>query len=72
MVAGDTFRAGAIEQLEEWSKRVGCMFVKGKENSDPSSVIYDGVSKALEEECDVILIDTAGRLQNNVEQEKTE
>lgn len=66
MVAGDTFRAGAIEQLEEWSKRVGCSFVKGKEGSDPSSVIYDGVKKAKEDNIDVILVDTAGRLQNKV------
>ena len=66
MVAGDTFRAGAIEQLEEWSKRVNCSFVKGKEESDPSSVIYDGVKKAIDESIDVILIDTAGRLQNKV------
>ncbi len=66
MVAGDTFRAGAIEQLEEWSKKVNCSFVKGKEGADPSSVIYDGISKAKEENIDVILIDTAGRLQNKV------
>lgn len=66
MVAGDTFRAGATEQLLEWSKRVGCLFVSGKEGSDPSSVIYDGISKAKKENVDVILIDTAGRLQNKV------
>ncbi len=66
MVAGDTFRAGATPQLEEWSKKVGCSFVKGEEGSDPSSVIYDGVKKAKEEGIDVILIDTAGRLQNKV------
>ena len=66
MVAGDTFRAGAIEQLEEWSKRVDCPFVRGKEGSDPCSVIYDGVKKAKEENIDVILIDTAGRLQNKI------
>lgn len=66
MVAGDTFRAGAIEQLEEWSKRVNCTCVKGKIDSDPSSVIYDGIKKAQEENVDVILIDTAGRLQNKV------
>ena len=66
MVAGDTFRAGAIEQLEEWSRRVGCTCVKGSEGSDPSSVIYDGIEKAKEENADVILIDTAGRLQNKV------
>ncbi len=66
MIAGDTFRAGATSQLEEWSKRVGCSFVKGEEGSDPSSVIYDGVKKAKEDNIDVILIDTAGRLQNKV------
>ena len=66
MIAGDTFRAGAIEQLEEWSKKVGTSFVKGKEGSDPSSVIYDGLLKAKEENIDVVLIDTAGRLQNKV------
>ena len=66
MIAGDTFRAGAIEQLEEWSKKVGCSFVKGNEGSDPSSVIYDGVTKAKEENIDVILVDTAGRLQNKI------
>ncbi len=66
MVAGDTFRAGAIEQLEEWSRRVDCKFVKGKEGSDPSSVIYDGITKAKSENIDVILVDTAGRLQNKV------
>ena len=66
MVAGDTFRAGAVEQLDEWAKRVGCTCVKGEDNSDPSSVIYDGIKKAEEEEADVILIDTAGRLQNKI------
>lgn len=60
------FRAGATEQLEEWSRRVNCSFVKGKEGSDPSSVIYDGIKKAQEENIDVILVDTAGRLQNKV------
>ena len=66
MIAGDTFRAGATEQLEECSRRVNCSFVKGKEGSDPSSVIYDGIKKAQEENIDVILVDTAGRLQNKV------
>ena len=63
LVAGDTFRAGAIEQLEEWAKRVGCDILK-KENSDPSSVIYDAMTRAKEENYDVVLVDTAGRLQN--------
>ena len=66
MIAGDTFRAGATEQLVEWGKRVDCDVIIGKENSDPSSVIYDGINKALEKNIDVVLVDTAGRLQNKV------
>ncbi len=65
MVAGDTFRAGAIEQLDEWAQNIGCEIVS-KENADPVSVMYDGVNKAKEENYDVVLIDTAGRLQNKV------
>ena len=65
MVAGDTFRAGATEQLIEWSKRVGCDIVY-KENADPVSVMYDGAIKAKEENYDVVLVDTAGRLQNKI------
>ncbi|MDD2490202.1 MAG: signal recognition particle-docking protein FtsY [Bacilli bacterium] len=65
-VAGDTFRAGAIEQLLEWGKRVACEVVTGKINSDPSSVIYSGIEQGIKEQYDVILIDTAGRLQNKV------
>lgn len=65
MVAGDTFRAGATEQLIEWSKKINCDIVY-KENADPVSVMYDGVTKAKDEKYDVILIDTAGRLQNKV------
>ena len=63
LVAGDTFRAGAVEQLIEWSKRIDVDVVY-KEEADPSSVIYDGLTKAKEENYDVVLIDTAGRLQN--------
>ena len=66
MVAGDTFRAGAVEQLEEWSKRVGVEFYGGGENADPSSVLYDGIETAKKSGCDVVLVDTAGRLQNKV------
>ena len=66
MIAGDTFRAGATEQLLEWGKRVECDVVVGKENSDPSSVIYDGINKAIKDNVDVVLVDTAGRLQNKV------
>lgn len=66
LVAGDTFRAGAVEQLREWSERVGTSFYGGGEKDDPSSVLYDGIVKAKEESCDVVLVDTAGRLQNKV------
>lgn len=63
LVAGDTFRAGAVEQLCEWGDRTNCEVVY-KENADPASVIYDGVNKAVSENYDVVLVDTAGRLQN--------
>ncbi|HPF82914.1 MAG TPA: signal recognition particle-docking protein FtsY [Bacilli bacterium] len=63
MIAGDTFRAGAVEQIEEWGKRVDCKVIS-KESSDAASVIYDGLDEALKEDYDVVLIDTAGRLQN--------
>ena len=63
MIAGDTFRAGAFEQLKEWAEKTGSYFY-GKENSDPASVIYDGLEESLKNDSDIILIDTAGRLQN--------
>lgn len=63
MVAGDTFRAGAVEQIIEWGRRTDCEVVY-KDSSDPASVVYDGVKKAVDENIDVVLIDTAGRLQN--------
>ena len=65
MIAGDTFRAGAVEQLKIWAERTNSLFY-GKENSDPASVVYDGLKKALEDEADIVFIDTAGRLQNKV------
>ena len=65
MIAGDTFRAGAVDQLKLWSERVECDFF-GKENTDPAGVIYDGLTKALENKDEIVLIDTAGRLQNKV------
>jgi len=65
MIAGDTFRAGAVSQLEIWAERTNSLFY-GKENSDPASVIYDGLIKAKNENVDIVLIDTAGRLQNKV------
>ena len=66
MIAGDTFRAGATKQLEEWAKKTDSLFVGKEEGVDPSSVIFDGLNKSLEEKVDVVLIDTAGRLQNKV------
>ncbi len=63
MIAGDTFRAGAVEQIKEWADITGSEVIY-KESSDPSSVIYDGLVKAKDEEYDVVLVDTAGRLQN--------
>ena len=63
MVAGDTFRAGAVEQIKEWGERIDVPVVL-KENADPASVVYDGLEKAKAENFDVVLIDTAGRLQN--------
>lgn len=66
LVGADTFRAGAIEQLKEWGGKIGVDFYSKSEKSDPSSVVYEGVEKAKKEEFDVVLIDTAGRLQNKV------
>lgn len=63
MVAGDTFRAGAIEQLELWGERTGIRVISGT-SKDPSSVIYDGLEVAKNEGYDLVLVDTAGRLQN--------
>lgn len=65
LIAGDTFRAGAYEQLKLWADKIGSKFY-GKENSDPASVIYDGLKMAIDEDVDVVFIDTAGRLQNKV------
>ena len=66
LVGADTFRAGAVTQLREWSDKVGVSFYGKDEGSDPASVVYDGVQKAIDEGFDVVLIDTAGRLQNKV------
>ena len=64
LVAADTFRAGAVAQLVEWGRRVDVPVVTGAEKADPASVVFDGMEKALAEEVDVLMIDTAGRLQN--------
>ena len=65
LIAGDTFRAGAVEQLKIWADRTNSLFF-GKENIDPAGVIYEGLENALKENVDIVLIDTAGRLQNKV------
>ena len=65
MIAGDTFRAGATEQLKIWADRTKSLFF-GKEDNDPASVIFDGLDYAIEEKVDIVLIDTAGRLENKV------
>ncbi|RDW19459.1 signal recognition particle-docking protein FtsY [Oceanobacillus arenosus] len=66
LAAGDTFRAGAIEQLEVWGERAGVDVVKQSPGSDPAAVIFDGIKAAKTRDADVLLCDTAGRLQNKV------
>ncbi|MEF3693081.1 MAG: signaling recognition particle receptor family protein, partial [Acholeplasmataceae bacterium] len=66
LVAGDTFRAGAINQLVEWGKRSETFVFTKKEGSDPSSVIFDALNLAIKEKYDLVLCDTAGRLQTKV------
>lgn len=64
VVAADTYRAAAVEQVEEWAKRANVNIIKGQENADPSSVIFMGCKKAKDENYDVVICDTAGRLQS--------
>ncbi len=66
VAAGDTFRAGAIDQLAVWADRLGIECIKGKEGGDPSSVVFDALNQAKEKKVDVLICDTAGRLQNKV------
>lgn len=66
LAAGDTFRAGAIDQLQVWGDRVGCEVIKQSEGSDPAAVIYDAIAAAKKRGVDVLICDTAGRLQNKV------
>ncbi len=66
LVAADTFRAGAVEQLCTWGKRINCEVVKDESTTDPASVVYQGLEKAKNENYEMVLIDTAGRLQNKV------
>jgi fused signal recognition particle receptor len=66
LVAGDTFRAAAVEQLVEWGRRVGCEVVRHERGGDPGAVVYDGLVAAEAREADVVIIDTAGRLHTQV------
>jgi fused signal recognition particle receptor len=66
LVAADTFRAGAVDQLEIWSQRVGCGFFAKGMNTDPSAVAFDALQMAKNEQYDVVIVDTAGRLHNKV------
>ncbi|MGX6978431.1 signal recognition particle-docking protein FtsY [Vagococcus elongatus] len=64
LAAADTFRAGAIDQLVVWGERAGVEVVRGKAGSDPASVVFDALERAKDEQADILLVDTAGRLQN--------
>ncbi|MDK2976400.1 MAG: fused signal recognition particle receptor [Candidatus Marinimicrobia bacterium] len=64
IIAGDTYRAAAVEQLETWAQRAGASFIKSPDAKNPSGIIYDGIQKGLHDQSDLILIDTAGRLHN--------
>lgn len=66
LVAGDTFRAGAVMQLKSWADKLSIEIVSGNDGSDPSSVIYEGIKKAKNDNYDVVIIDTAGRLQTKI------
>ena len=66
LAAADTFRAGAVDQLAQWAERLNIPCVKGRENADPSSVLVDGCRYAKEHQMDILICDTAGRLQNKV------
>ena len=67
LAAADTFRAAAVDQLSIWSKRVGIEMIKGEEKSDPASVVYKAIEEAKKSDYDLLLIDTAGRLQNKTD-----
>lgn len=67
IAAGDTFRAAAVEQLETWAKRTGAEIIKSQPNSDPSAVAFDALAAALARNFDIVLIDTAGRLQTKTD-----
>ena len=64
VAAADTFRAAAVEQLEVWAKRANCDIIKKEENADPASVVFEAIKKAKENNVDILICDTAGRLHN--------
>jgi fused signal recognition particle receptor len=66
LVAGDTFRAAAVEQLQIWGDRIGCEVVKGKAHADPSSVAFEAIERAVREDFELVLVDTAGRLHTRI------
>jgi len=66
LVAGDTFRAAAVEQLQIWGDRIGCEVVKGKAQADPSSVAFEAMDRAMKEDFELVLVDTAGRLHTRI------
>ena len=66
LIAGDTFRAAAAEQLEHWGRRVGAEVTRGKEGADPASVVFDGLRAAIDAGAETVLVDTAGRLHTQV------
>ncbi|MBI5570051.1 MAG: signal recognition particle-docking protein FtsY [Desulfomonile tiedjei] len=66
LAAADTFRAAAVEQMEVWAERIGCPVVKGKDRADPSAVAFEAVDRALKEDMELVLVDTAGRLHTRV------
>lgn len=67
LVAADTFRAAAVEQLQRWAERAGCAFHRGADNADPASVAYSGLEKAMKDGAEIVFIDTAGRLHTKKE-----
>lgn len=67
IAAADTFRAAAIDQLEKWSQKIGSVLVKGKPGSDPAAVVFDSIEAAKNRGCDIVLIDTAGRLHTKID-----
>jgi len=66
LVAGDTFRAAAVEQLQIWGDRIGCDVIKGKAQADPSSIVFEAMDRAIKDDFELVLVDTAGRLHTRI------